>query len=106
MMGEVSLGMPSAAALAIAEEIRRFGRQSLETGGFLLAPEGTDRVTFVALAGDTGIERSWGLFEISAIALDRLFGFASSEDPGSRRSSIRTVLATNSQGWTGSEGFV
>jgi hypothetical protein len=60
----------------IAEEIRRFGQRDVETGGFLLAPQGQVTVTVVAFAGQVGITRQRLLFQVSALALDQLFGFA------------------------------
>jgi len=68
--------MPSTAAAAIADEVRRYGEEILETGGFLLGPKGSQEITVLAFAGQIGILRSWGLFQVHELALDRLFGFA------------------------------
>jgi proteasome lid subunit RPN8/RPN11 len=70
------LTVPDTAASAIASEVRRYGVVSVETGGFLLAPLGTEAVSIVAFAGAKGIKRDRLYLEISEIALDRLFGFA------------------------------
>lgn len=78
-MDAVSLTVPSAAAEAVVRETERFGLRVLETGGFLLAPEGTDVISAVGLAGEVGIVRRRGLFQVSELALDRLFCFADVE---------------------------
>jgi hypothetical protein len=70
----------AAAAERIAEEVTAFGRWSLETGGFLLAPRGNDTLSIVAFAGQAGIVRSRDLFQISERALGRLFEFADGHD--------------------------
>jgi hypothetical protein len=70
------LALPATAGLVIAEEIRRFGQRDVETGGFLLAPQGQGTVTVVAFAGQVGITRQRLLFHVSALALDQLFSFA------------------------------
>ena len=68
--------LPATAGRVIAEEVRRFGQRDVETGGFLLAPRGHGTVTVVAFAGEAGIIRERLLFQVSALALDQLFGFA------------------------------
>ena len=68
--------LPATAGRVIAEEVRRFGQRDVETGGFLLAPRGHSTVTVVAFAGEAGIIRERLLFQVSALALDQLFGFA------------------------------
>jgi hypothetical protein len=56
------------------EEVRRWGAEDKETGGFLLARRDDEMVVdTVALAGQRGISRGWGLFQISAQAVDELF---------------------------------
>jgi hypothetical protein len=70
------LAVPAGAGPVIADEICRYGRRGTETGGFLLAPEGTGSVSIVAFAGAAGITRRRLLFQVSELALDRLFGFA------------------------------
>ena len=68
--------VPADAVVGVIKEVRAFGRHRLETGGFLLAPRGTSTISTVALAGDVGIVRRHNLFQVSALALDRLFTFA------------------------------
>jgi hypothetical protein len=70
------LGLPAMAGHAIAREVRQFGQRRVETGGFLLAPRGQGAVTVMAFAGEVGIIRERLLFQVSALALDQLFGFA------------------------------
>jgi hypothetical protein len=68
--------LPATAGHVIAEEVRRFGQRGVETGGFLLAPRGHGTVTVLAFAGEAGIIRERLLFQVSALALDQLFGYA------------------------------
>jgi len=74
------LTLPYRAGPAIADEVRFYGGLGVETGGFLLAAEGRGSVTIVAFAGESGITRQRRLFQVSALGLDALFGFA--EDRG------------------------
>ena len=60
----------------IAAETARFGALGVETGGFVLYPTDSDEPSVVALVGERGISRHPRLLEISALAIDRLFGFA------------------------------
>ena len=75
-MTESLLSISKDAVTQVVNEIRAFGRNALETGGFLLAPRDVPWVTVVAFAGARGIVRRRDLFEISERALDRLFVFA------------------------------
>ncbi len=71
------LHLPEEMIAAITDDVRAYGTQRVETGGFLLAPIGNaDDVAILALAGTLGITRRRGLFGISGIALDRLFTWA------------------------------
>jgi len=76
MITENDLKLSRGAVAAITDEVRDYGSVSQETGGFLLAPVGDHTVSKVALAGRTGIVRRHNFFEISALAIDRLFTFA------------------------------
>jgi hypothetical protein len=69
------LDVPAEAGPAIADEVRRYGALDVETGGFLLAPEGTATVCTVAFAGTSGITRRRLQLQISEIALDQLFAY-------------------------------
>ena len=76
-MSDGALEVPQVAVDAILSEVRRYGSGDLETGGFFLVEAGArDTVTAIAMAGQEGIERSWGSFRISATAIDVLFGWA------------------------------
>lgn len=72
--------LPELVATAVVADVTRFGATRVETGGFLLAPRDTDTVTGVALAGTAGIVRRPDLFQISDLALDRLFAYADDHD--------------------------
>lgn len=67
------LVLPEAAAEAIVADVARYGREHVETGGFLLAPVGTDTVDAIAYAGTRGIVRRSDFFQVSELALDALF---------------------------------
>ena len=79
MSAVISLEVPVAVGPAIAGEVRHYGALGVETGGFLLAREGTSSVCTVAFAGSTGIVRHRLQLQISEIALDKLFAFAGEE---------------------------
>lgn len=74
------LTIVSAAIETVVADVRRFGAGNVETGGFLLAPVETETITAVALAGEIGIVRRRDLFQISDLALDRLFAYADESD--------------------------
>lgn len=69
------IAMPPDAGAVIAEEICRYGRQGVETGGFLLAPAGASSISVVAFAGEAGVTRRRLMFQVSELALDQLFEF-------------------------------
>jgi hypothetical protein len=68
--------LPATAGYVIAEETRQYGQRGVETGGFLLTPHERAPVKVVAFAAQVGIIRERLLFQVSALALDKLFGFA------------------------------
>ena len=77
------LVVPGTIGVRIAAEVRRYGAVDVETGGFMLAPAPEPmRVSIVALAGERGVTRRWGLFRVSGRAIDRLFAWA--DDQGMR----------------------
>ena len=75
-MNDMSITIPQRAVDAVVIETRSYGNRLLETGGFLLAPTGSDSVNGVVVAGELGILRRHNLFQISERALDRLFTYA------------------------------
>lgn len=68
--------LPQAAASAVVADVALFGQRRLETGGFLLAPRGSEQTLIVARCATAGILRRAGLFQVSERALDRLFEYA------------------------------
>jgi hypothetical protein len=81
----MSILIPASGVTAIVDETAAFGVRDLETGGFLLVPrvssaDGGSPVAVIALAGDAGIVRDRGLFQIGERALDRIFVFADHHD--------------------------
>jgi hypothetical protein len=74
------LVLPEAAGQVIVADVARYGCEQLETGGFMLAPVGTDSVTAIARAGTKGIVRRRELFQVSELALDALFARAEAHE--------------------------
>jgi hypothetical protein len=73
--------LTAAARDAILAEVRSYGARNVETGGFLLAPiESPKILQTVALAGSAGVERRFGLFEVSAEAINQIFTWASEHE--------------------------
>jgi hypothetical protein len=79
-MSATGLTFPHAGAGAVIKHVLRFGLLGVETGGFLLAPSGSEQIASVACAGSAGIVRRPDLFQISERALDRLFAHAEKRD--------------------------
>ncbi len=73
--------LPEEAVVRIIEEVRTYGSQRKETGGFLLVNrDEPERIEVVALAGTIGITRWWGQFGVSGTALGKLFAWADEHD--------------------------
>jgi len=72
--------LPAEAIAIVVADVTRFGALSVETGGFLLAAREDDAIAMVARAGSAGIVRRPDLFQVSDLALDRLFGYADEHD--------------------------
>jgi hypothetical protein len=74
-----NLIFPKACLSVIHEEVKRYGECDLETGGFFLTESESDEIDVLALAGEIGITRTWGLFQVSGKAIERLFDWADGE---------------------------
>lgn len=75
------LRMPRSAIAPIIDEVRAYGLERNETGGFLLSRiDEPDRIDTVAFAGSRGITRRYGQFRISGRALEVLFTWADAHD--------------------------
>ncbi len=74
------LTLASTAIQTVLTDVQRYGDGNVETGGFLLAPADSETITAVALAGTVGIVRRRDLFQVSDLALDRLFAYADYND--------------------------
>lgn len=72
--------IPSALSERIADVARDSGTQLVEAGGFVLGPMGTERGTVLALTGEEGIDRSWGLFRVSGLAVATVFEWAADHE--------------------------
>lgn len=68
--------LPADMGPAIARVVRASGARRVETGGFVLADVGSTSGSVLALAGDTGFDRSLGIFHLSGEALAALFEWA------------------------------
>jgi hypothetical protein len=79
-MTENEVTLPNAAVAAVVHDVAHYGAGNVETGGFLLARRGNDTISIVALAGDVGVTRRRDLFQVSELALDRLFAHADESD--------------------------
>lgn len=79
-MSQSNLTVPAAAAIRMCDDIRRYGRAGVETGGLLLTRSGAAEVTVVAVAGTTGIVRRRGLFVIDRSAFDAIFTWTEDND--------------------------
>lgn len=64
----------------LLEHVRFYGQQDVETGAMLLSNPGEPEISVLALAGEAGITRHYGLLVLSAEALAPLFEYA--EDNG------------------------
>jgi proteasome lid subunit RPN8/RPN11 len=71
--------LPAAARDALVAHARGYGRDRLESGGFLIADRSA-HVVVVACAGATGISRGRCLFKISGEAVDCLFSWCEARD--------------------------
>jgi hypothetical protein len=80
MMAGNDSELPMSAVKRVVDEVRAYGLQRQETGGFFLSPRNRSSVSVVALSGVKGIGRRHNQFQISALALDRLFTFADERD--------------------------
>jgi len=72
--------LPADMGPAIATVVRASGEDVVETGGFVLAEADSTHGTVLALAGDKGIDRTWGIFQVSGEALGTLFEWADDRD--------------------------
>lgn len=73
------LRLPTSIIEALLSATVTFGRHDLETGGFLLADD-HDVVQALALAGESGVERSWGLFMVSGAVVERVCEWAAEQN--------------------------
>ncbi len=80
MIEDKPFAVPASGVRAIIDEVESFGRQNLETGGFLMMGREETTASTIAVTGASGIVRRHNLFQISARALDRLFTYATERD--------------------------
>jgi hypothetical protein len=64
------------AGTIVAADAQQWGARDVETGGFLLAPAGTNTITTIALAGRRGIHRDRLRLQFSGDAFDALAEWA------------------------------
>jgi hypothetical protein len=75
-----NLIVPKVCLSVIYEEVKRYGECDLETGGFFLTKNDSNEIDVVAFAAEIGITRSWGLFQVSGKAIEKLFDWADGEE--------------------------
>lgn len=73
------LRLPTNIVEGLLSAALEFGQQDLETGGFLLADD-QDVVRALALTGERGIERHWGLFVVSGAVVEQVCQWAADHD--------------------------
>lgn len=73
------LRLPANIVDALLSATVAFGQRDLETGGFLLADD-HDVVQALALAGESGVDRHWGLFTVSGAVLERVCEWAAEQN--------------------------
>lgn len=64
--------LPLAAVSIITAEVRRWGIEGVEAGGFMLGPAGEPEVSVVAFAGSRGVLRTPVQFTVSSQAIEWL----------------------------------
>jgi hypothetical protein len=74
------LVLPQNAVANLIDQVSSYGRLNVETGALLMCEPDTDVVQVLALAGEAGVTRRYGLFVISMPVIDRAFTYA--EDRG------------------------
>jgi hypothetical protein len=70
-----SLSMADGLRQALLNDVRMWGAEGVETGGFLLSPP-NQPISVLALAGTAGVTRRKDLLRISAASLAQLFVWA------------------------------
>jgi hypothetical protein len=72
--------LPQGAIEPLIEHVSSYGRNEVETGALLLCDPRSSAVRAVALTGDRGVTRKYGLFVLSMRVIDSAFSYA--EDHG------------------------
>lgn len=65
---------------SLIEHVSSYGRTEVETGALLMCDPGGGAVRAIALTGDRGVTRKYGLFVLSMRVIDSAFSYA--EDRG------------------------
>lgn len=74
------LVLPQNAATNLTDHVSSYGRRSVETGALLICEPDSALVQVLALAGEAGVTRRYGLFVLSVPVIDSAFTYA--EDHG------------------------
>jgi hypothetical protein len=74
------LSLPDDAIGQLIEHVSSYGRSEVETGALLMCDPYSSDVRAVALTGDLGVTRRYGLFVLSMRVIDSAFSYA--EDHG------------------------
>ena len=105
------LSLPQDAIEPLIEHVSSFGRGEVETGALLMCDPGSSDVRTIALAGDRGVTRRYGLFVLSMQVIDSAFSYA--EDHGLQvRAQVHShagdafLSRTDKHGNLNMEGFI
>jgi hypothetical protein len=74
------LSLPDGAIEPLIEHVSSYGLNGVETGALLMCDRRSSDLRAIALAGDLGVTRRYGLFILSMQVIDRAFSYA--EDHG------------------------
>jgi hypothetical protein len=105
------LTLPHDAIEPLIEHVSSYGRIEVETGALLMCDPRSSAVRAIALAGDLGVIRRYGLFVLSMRVIDSAFSYA--EDRGLQvRAQIHShagaafLSPTDKSGNLNMEGFI
>jgi hypothetical protein len=74
------LVLPQNAVTDLIDQVSSYGRLNVETGALLMSDRNSDMVQVVALAGEAGVTRRYGLFVLSMPVIDQAFTYAEDRD--------------------------
>lgn len=87
------LVLPRNAIKDMCKDVSKYGRLGLETGALLMCEQNNNVVTTLALAGEAGVTRRYGLFILSMPVINQAFTYA--EDRGLQ---VRAQVHSHAEG--------